>query len=269
LLAPLDGARPLDPFTLNLFACRADRAQLLERRGLLARATAAGDASRDGAPAGEWLAHLRAQLFAAPLWPRWSRWIAALPAAPPLDRAYASALDHFAVARQITEPPARRLAALARALDVIRACAREQPTLAVLQSFARIAADAGERAQAAEALGQIVERSMRVGDGIAHADAYADADGDTDLAWPFLAVSARFDDVAPMVRDDAREAQQEIFRWVTAAALEQRERLRAFSSFYTARDPATLACLETIARLGYGSPEMARRLELVKRRLGR
>jgi hypothetical protein len=81
-------------------------------------------------------------------------------------------------------------------------------------------------------------------------------------------VSLRFDDLAPVVRDDPREAQQEVLRWVTAAALEQRERLRAFSSFYTAREPATLTCLETIARLGYGSPEMARRLELVKSRLG-
>ena len=78
-------------------------------------------------------------------------------------RTYASALDHFAVARQITEPPARRVAALTRALDLIRVCAREQPTLAILQSFARIAADAGERAQAAQALSQIVERCMQAG----------------------------------------------------------------------------------------------------------
>ena len=242
LLAPLDGARALDPFTLNLFACRDDRAQLLERRGLLARAappSPADDASAD--PAGAWLDHLRAQLFAAPLWPRWSSWIAALPAAPSLDRTYASALDHFAIARQITEPPARRLAALTRALDLIRACAREQPTLAVLQSFARIAADAGERAQAAQALSQIVERCMQPGATLTAGDGHARADADADLGCPFLAVSARFDDIAPIVRDDPRDSGQELLRWVTAAALEQRERLRAFSSFYTARDPATLA----------------------------
>ncbi len=168
LLAPLDAARALDPFTLNLFACSADRAQRLERRGLLARAAPMGDGVHDGVAPGAWLAHLRAQLFAAPLWPLWSSWVAALPMATPLDRAYASALDCFAVAKQITEPPARRLAALARALDLIRACAREQPTLATLQSFARIAADAGERVQAAQALSQIVERCTQAG---AHADA--------------------------------------------------------------------------------------------------
>jgi FkbM family methyltransferase len=271
LLAPIDGVRTLDPFTLNLFACRADRAQLLERRGLLALAAPdpTGAGSNGDASSSAWLNHLRAQLFTAPLWPRWSSWIAALEAAPSLDRAYASALDHFAVARQITEPPARRVAALTRALDVIRACAREQPTLAILQSFARIAADAGERVQAAQALSQIVERctqagaTLTAGDGPAHADAHGE------LGCPFLAVSARFDDIAPIVHDDPRELRQELLRWVTAAALEQRERLRAFSSFYTAREPATLTCLETIARLGYQSPEMARRLELVKRRLGR
>jgi FkbM family methyltransferase len=275
LLAPFDAARPLDPFTLNLFACRADRAQLLERRGLLATADLS-PASADGAPAGAGLVHLRVHLFAAALWPRWSSWIAAAPAAAPQDRDYARALDHYAVARQITEPPARRLAALERALGLIRACARERATLAIWQTCARIACEAGERALAVEALERIVDRCTRgAGDPIAQGHAHAGGSGvgdvvvDVELACPFLAVSPRFDDIAPAEPDDPRAAERELIRWVTAAALEQRERLRAFSSFYSAGDPATLASLETIARLGYQSPEMARRLLLVKQRLGR
>ncbi len=215
LLAPVDGTRPLDPFTLNLFACRDDRARLLERRGLLARAAPADanddeanrdDANRDDAPSGAWLAHLRAQLFAAPLWPRWSSWIAAAQAAPQDrnqdrndDSVYARALDHYAIARHITEPPARRFAALMRALDLIRGCARERPTLAILQSCARIAGEAGERALAVQMLNQIVERCTRAGAILTDADADADADADGDLAFPcpFLAVSPRFDEIAP------------------------------------------------------------------------
>jgi FkbM family methyltransferase len=37
LLVPWDPAAPLDPFQLNLFACRPDRAEQLEREGLLER----------------------------------------------------------------------------------------------------------------------------------------------------------------------------------------------------------------------------------------
>jgi len=263
MLAPFDGARPLDPFTLNLFASRDDRAQHLERRGLLARAATLANAAGDEAtPVGAGLTHLRAQLFAATLWPRWSGWSAATPKSPH-DRAYGRALDAYAIARQITEPPARRVAALLRALDLIRASARDTPTVAVWQSCARIAWEAGERALATEALGQIVGRCIQAGPPL------TGAIDDSELGCPFLAVSPRFDDLPPVERDDPHEAKQEMTRWLLAGALEQRERLRAFSSFYTLHDPATLACLETIARLGYGSPEMARRLELVKRRMGR
>jgi hypothetical protein len=86
------------------------------------------------------------------------------------------------------------------------------------------------------------------------------ADGvalDQDL--PFVAACPRFDRVAPLDGD--------LRRWVLASALEQRERLRAFSSFYTARDPGTHTTLETMAGLGYQGAEMARRLALVKRLL--
>ena len=131
LLAPFDGACPLDPFTLNLFACRDDRAQRLERRGLLARAaTLANAAGDDATPVDAALTHLRAQLFAATLWPRWSGWSAAAPRSPH-EHAYGRALDAYTIARQITEPPARRVAALQLALDLIRASVRDWPTVAV------------------------------------------------------------------------------------------------------------------------------------------
>ena len=246
ILAPLGEGRTLDPFTLNLFACKAERAGLLETRGLLATVAPPAE-PRDDAPAGAWTAYLRAQSFAAAIWPRWSDWIAAQ-GPDAVDRAYLRALDHYAVAQRITEPPGVRCAALAAALQIVSACVHERPTIPLLQTLARVTCDAGERAIAAGALNLLIERCASA------------TDADVDL--PFLAVSPRFDELP------AREEDGELIRWVTAAALEQRERLRAFSSFYTARDPATRACLEAIAALGYGSPEMARRLELVKSRRG-
>ena len=50
-----------------------------------------------------------------------------------------------------------------------------------------------------------------------------------------------------------------------ACLLEQREKLAAFSSYFVREAPQTKATLETIAGLGFQSPEMARRLALVSR----
>ena len=54
--------------------------------------------------------------------------------------------------------------------------------------------------------------------------------------------------------------------WLFAAALEELERLSAFSSFYTG--PPSLARLEAISAAGFASPEMQRRLQLVRTRFG-
>ncbi len=50
--------------------------------------------------------------------------------------------------------------------------------------------------------------------------------------------------------------------WVQGAVLEQLERRERFSSFYVG--PRALGRLEFIHALGFGSPEMERRLELVR-----
>ena len=255
LLAPLDDGDPgaadlraLDPFTLNVFACKGDRAALLEQRGLLARASTAGAGGPSTAGAsGAWRPYLHAQLFAAPLWPRWSAFLAAADGdRDPADRAYLSGLDQYALSRRITDAPAARHAALAAALKIIAACAGPRATVPVLQTLARVSYEAGARAVAIQALNRLAERCR--------------AATDAEIDRPFLPVSPRFDDLPPGEEDGDR------VRWVAAAVLEQRERLRAFSSFYTASDPATRACLESIAELGYQSPEMARRLDLVRRR---
>jgi FkbM family methyltransferase len=75
LLAPFTDGEAIDPFLLNLFACKPDRAARLEQRGLLARAPEPREDA--GTTAGAGLIHLRAQPFAAALWPRWADQIAA------------------------------------------------------------------------------------------------------------------------------------------------------------------------------------------------
>ena len=74
------------------------------------------------------------------------------------------------------------------------------------------------------------------------------------LDEPFLPMSARFEQLDPGER---------LADWLLASALEQQEKLAAFSSFY-APPEQSLARLELIEKLGFGSEEMGRRLALVR-----
>ena len=232
LLAPAGDLDALDPFQLNLFACRSERAEALAARGLLVtRVQAAG-----AAPARTWLSHLRPLAIAQAVGIGWRG------PAHAHEKPHFAALDHYALAQRPLDPPGGRLAHLMKAIEHEAQAMTEAPSLAVLQTMARLAWEAGLRAVAVQTLSTLVSRCLE--------------GADLDPAIPFLPACPRFDRVA-LVDGDLR-------RWILAAALEQRERLRAFSSFYTARDPVTRETLEIIATLGYQSPEMARRLMLVK-----
>jgi hypothetical protein len=108
-----------------------------------------------------------------------------------------------------------------------------------LASLARVANDFGERAVAVDALARLSESIRQT--------------GAVDPNEPFLAPLERFDFIAP------REA---FGNWILGGVLEQLERRERFSSFYAG--PAALGRLEAIHGLGFGSPEMERRLELVR-----
>ena len=76
--------------------------------------------------------------------------------------------------------------------------------------------------------------------------------GVVDAAEPFLPPLERFDSLAP---DEA------LASWMLSAALEHLERRGWLSSFYAG--PSALDRLQTIHALGFGSPDMERRLDLV------
>ena len=74
---------------------------------------------------------------------------------------------------------------------------------------------------------------------------------------PFLAVSARFDDIAP---GDA------FTDWCLASVLEQRQRLAAFSSYFLGEQ--ALDSLEILRRLPFQCAGMQRRRQLMRIRFG-
>ncbi len=81
-------------------------------------------------------------------------------------------------------------------------------------------------------------------------------DGSVDISEPFLVPCRRFDSIAP---GDASEI------WILASVLEELELIGTFSSFYSRA--SALPRLETIRELGFASPEMQRRLNLVQERI--
>ena len=243
LLVPFEVDSSFDPYLLNLFCCKADRANRLAARGLLLRAAdlaGAGDfPSMDTSPEKfrakyDWrhaLAHLP---YAAPLAPIWE-----MTENAGKDVGLYRALSLYARSRDAALSMLERFRALEVSFLQLRELCDRDPKRLRLASLARVANDFGERALAVKALGRLVE--------------YIRQTGAVDSIEPFLVPLERFDSIAP---------RESLGNWMLGAVLEQLERRERFSSFYAG--PSALQRLEAIHTLGFGSPEMGRRLELVR-----
>ncbi len=230
LLWPLDDAEPAEPGRDTLFAASPARAAHLAARGLLA--DPAGDVPTP--PAGL----DAAGAVSAALLGRFPALRRALDADTPGHRAHRAALAHVAWASDPQALPRVRALALRSALAHALRALDGPHELARFLTLARAADAWGQRALAIEAL----------------TSALAVAGSPQGrLSEPFLAPAPRFDTLDPGAR---------LRDWAVAAILERLEQLRAPSAPASSPDPAALAQLETHARLGFPSPEMARRWRL-------
>jgi FkbM family methyltransferase len=246
LLVPFDAASPPDSYLLNLFCCNAARADRLAARGVLLRSADLADA---GASIGT--NHNRSEIGTSY---HWRHALAHLAYAAPLASVWEmgekagesadvhQALSFYARSRDAGLSTAERFRALKTSFLQFRALCDREPSRLRLASLARVAHDFGQRTVAVNALTQLVE-SIRV-------------TGVVDPNEPFLAPLERFDSIAP----------GEVFsNWILGAILEQLEKRERLSSFYAG--PSARDRLEAIHALGFGSPEMERRLQLVRLRI--
>lgn len=249
LLVPFDSESPPDDYLLNLFCCKRDCAERLAARGLLTDSAthllgAEMEQFKDIAEkvknrnAYDWRHTIANLPYGARLANRWEQTVAAGNSVE-----VGEALACYALSRDSSLSAAERFAALAAGFNVLKTLCEAQPSYLRLASVARIAQDYGARSLAVDAL-------QRLGDDILQHDR-------VDASEPFLAPGKRFDSIAPgeSMRD-----------WVLAAVLEEYERLGSFSSFYTG--VSARRNLEIISTLGFGSPEMERRLLLLRKRFG-
>ena len=234
LLMPVDPATKLDDFVLNLFACKPSRARQLAEEGLLVEEE--GPVSTDTADLASWRTCLSVLPYGQRLATLWDRTVAS-----GQSDDVTQALSLHACSRDASKTAPVRLAALRRSLELLLIASGKTNAYLRLASLARIAAEFGERSAAHAALSRLCDELAKR--------------RDIGPAEPFLAPSARFDQIAP---GDA------IGNWVLAAAMEERERLGAHSSYFSG--DASWNALKSIAALGYASDEMQRRLKLVQKR---
>ena len=249
VLVPFDRTAIADAFLLNLFACKQDRADALAEQGFLAQGPAAAtQAAKTGTlsamwsrftnrVAYDWRSSLVRLPYGKQLVGLWKQTMDEADASPDV----AEAVRQYAISRDAALPGSQRFAALSKSFSLFKSLAERKPTGLRLVSLARTAADLGERELAIQALQRVCNEIHQK--------------KTVDLSEPFLAPSLRFDAIAPG---------DSIGDWVMAAALEELERLGAFSSFYT-RD-TTLPRLDAIRTLGFASAEMQRRAALIRQR---
>jgi FkbM family methyltransferase len=244
LLVPFDAYADPDPFQLNLFCCKPDRAATLSARGLLLDSTAI----HDHAPSNSLETYYRAHRNEY----TWNSRLKSLPYATSLAGAWAAsqpaeledALAYHAISERADLAPILRFSALQASFHLLDSLCGEHANHPRRLSFARVAADFGARSDAVSALQQVLTMQSERGLAVPNE--------------PFLAPAKRF---------DAIPTGENWSNWLVAACRERLEQLGTFSSFFGAA-PAALERLSVIASLGFASEEMQRRLELLKARGG-
>jgi len=235
VLAPFDPESGVDPYRLNLFCCKDDRAASLAKEGLLILQE---QPITDALPEGDaWKQYLQDKAYAKDLLPIWKQ----MPDEQrniPGEQQYLRILNAFARAHEAGDAALRYRHLSAAFIELINLMeAYSSPPR--LLTLARIAADLGQRAAAVNLLNQVVE--------------HIDQQRTFLPEEPFLATSEHASGIP---------TGGHLANWVLAQSLSERERLHAFSSYFTG--VKVMPFLQIIRQLQYPDPEMYRRLHLVQ-----
>lgn len=229
VLAPVEKLDEIDGYTLNLFACKPARIGQLRAQRLLFEPPT-GDVMVRVDPKLKWPKN-RGYF---PVWegPRAVVRHAALP------NEVNEAIGCFLFAAQDSVAPEARYYSLRHAANLLEMSLRQRFTLPSLCTYIRVLGALETRAGEV----QLLERLIGELEKVRHLPP----------GEPFLPCCPRFDTLP--IRAD-------FHAWMLAGALEQFERRRAYSSYYTPVDSHRL--LQRYLTLGYASEEMLARQQLV------
>ena len=243
ILAPFDPHGLVDGYLLNLFCCKPDRAHSLAQKGVLVlneelRVETGHDLLRrlNAFPAYGWEHALTRHHYGRLLKEQWHTTV---------ERGQSetvnTALALYAVSEDDCLATSDRYMAMQLSTKMLVDVCNQHPTQSRLLTLARVAREFGARTLAVMALETLLKN--------------IEATQHVDVFEPFLAASKHFESVDP---------ERSIADWFVGSSLEALERNASFSSFYTGS--SAIQRLANIQRSGFGSPEMAKRLELVKKR---
>lgn len=247
LLAPFSSDEPPDSYLLNLFCCKADRADQLAARGLLVRPEELTGKNADtigGALLSRWNFDGRHN---------WKKALSGLPYAKNLldewqksvgqrgRTALEEALALHAVSQRQDVPATDRFIALRESFNTLQRLCTTEPQSLRFASLARVAREYGAREVAVRALHTLAT------DLFTHRK--------VDANEPFLAVSPRFDRISPGGA---------LGNWIMGSVQEAYEINAYYSSFYA--ESSGYERLKWIINLGFASDEIKRRLNLVEQR---
>jgi hypothetical protein len=242
VLIPFDEKAPVDGYLLNLFCCKADKADELFARGLLIRKSDLEEGSDTRVrimPEHEWKDGLTRCPYALDLAPLWSDSLSNEPC-DELEKAIAC----YLFCQDQSQPHVLRYLALEQSFSLLSQLCAEKSLYLRLASLARVARDFGERSLAVEALNELTNHISKT--------------SEINPREPFLLPSSRLEAVAP---------NGALADWIFTSILESLESFSAFSSFYTRT--SAVKRLQMIQSLGFASPEMTRRLDLISKRFAK
>lgn len=247
-LVPFGPNEAVDGYLLNLFCCKADRAAALAEDGRLV----IDDNSKIDAEIQANSDHLLREKRADPSY-NWQQKLTGFPYGKRLADIWLQTVAHgqsaevesgialHCIANDSNLPLTARFKALKACFSIFTRVCAARPDFLRCVSLARVAREFGARVVAVNALNQFYQSAI--------------SQQQVNPSEPFLAASERFQAIDP---SDA------MANWIIGSALEELERNSHFSSFYSGQ--SAIPRLQEIQNMKFGSPEMARRLELVRRR---
>jgi hypothetical protein len=241
VLIPFPAGTVADGFLLNLFCCKPDRAEELDRRGILVRASDLDSARQQAIPlqsAHEWRNALSNVAWCRSLLPVWNEALLQTPC-PELE----SALALFFFSHDTGVPHALRVVAMERALEELRTLCSKNSKGLFECTRARVAREFGLRQEAVAGLAALANRMV--------------TEKQVDHRWPFL---------LPLAETNLPPEIAGQWAAILSAVLEGLESMASFSSFYSGQ--SSRGRLELLRKIGIQSPEMSRRLGLLNARFG-
>ena len=228
VLVPFDPSKAADPYLLNLFCCKEDKAKELEGKGLLVRQWS-DDFAIEDCIANSVLGELP-----------YMKSLSGNNTLNSPSEAYSEVLKLYLMSLTEKRSSTERVACLLTSLDKLRPLFTSgEARTEHLATYARIAFDAGERSFGLDIIYSMIDRfSENMSQGISQ---------------PFLPAAVRYDSLDPGKNLNA---------WLFASALEACIEKYKFSSYYTKND--TLPLFESLTDLGFISDGLLQRQQLIQ-----